>query len=68
MSTFSEANQVRLALKMKLSNYAWYGSSAVSIIDVGYGIIVEVTHVDNTIRRIIPPVSEGISVKTEIQN
>ena len=66
MSTFSEANQVRLALKMKLSNYAWYRASHIATVDDGFAIVVSVTHLDNKIRKIISPVIDGISVKVEV--
>jgi len=67
MPTFSEANQVRLALKMKLSQYSWYSSSGVFVINEGFGIVVHVRHIDNAIRKIISPVVNGISIKTELE-
>jgi len=66
MTTFSEANQVRLALKMKLSNYAWYNGSHVASVNDGFAVIITVSHVDNKIRKIISPVVDGVSVKTEV--
>jgi hypothetical protein len=65
MATFMEANRVRLELKMKLSNYAWYHSSAVITESDGYGVIIVVERLDNQVRKLIPPVSNGVSVKTE---
>jgi hypothetical protein len=65
MSIFSEANQARLALKMKLSQYGWYKSSSVESTEDGFGVIINVTHIDNNIRKIIPPVFGGVYVKTE---
>jgi hypothetical protein len=65
MSTFKEANQVRLALKMKLSQYSWYISSVVIIDDDGYGVLVLVKHVDNNVRKTISPVIDGVGIKTE---
>jgi hypothetical protein len=67
MSTFSEANQVRLMLKMKLSMYSWYSSSTVVSIDDGFGVIVGVKHMDNNIRKLVAPVVDGVSVKTELE-
>lgn len=67
MSTFSEANQVRLMLKMKLSMYAWYSSSTVIAIDDGFGVIVGVKHMDNNVRKLVAPVIDGVSVKTELE-
>lgn len=67
MSTFSEANQVRLMLKMKLSQHAWYSSSMVIPIDDGFGILIGVSRVDNQIRKLISPVIDGVTVKTEVE-
>jgi hypothetical protein len=67
MATFKEANQVRTVLKMKLARYEWYKGSAVCSASDGWGIVVSVTKVDNKVRKLIPPVSEGISVKTEAE-
>jgi hypothetical protein len=67
MSTFSEANQVRLLLKMKLSQYSWYSSSTVLNIDDGFGVVIGVKQMDNTIRKLVPPVIDGVSVKTEVE-
>lgn len=67
MSTFSEANQIRLILKMKLSQYAWYSSSTVLSIDDGFGVVVGVKQLDNAVRKLIPPVIDGVSVKTEVE-
>jgi hypothetical protein len=67
MSTFSDANQVRLLLKMKLSVYAWYSSSTVVSIDDGFGVVIGVKQMDNSIRKLIPPVVNDISVKAEVE-
>lgn len=67
MATFSEANQARLSIKMKLSQYSWYSSSAVITDGEGYSIVVGVKQLDNQVRKIIPPVINGVSVKTEIE-
>lgn len=67
MSTFSDANQVRLSLKMKLSMYAWYNSSIVVSVDDGFGVIIGVKQMNNSIRKLIPPVVNGVSVKAEVE-
>lgn len=67
MSTFSEANQVRLMLKMKLSQHSWYSSSTVLSIDDGFGVVIEVKQVDNTVRKLVPPVVNSVSVKVELE-
>lgn len=66
MSTFREANQVRAALKMKLSNYAWYNSSCVLYDKDDFYIVVHVKKIDNQVRKTIPPVYDTISVRTEL--
>lgn len=67
MSSFTEVNQVRLSLKMKLSLYSWYNSSRVVNVDDGFGIVVGVNKLDNTIRKLVAPVVDGVSVKMEIE-
>lgn len=67
MVTFSEANQARLAIKMKLSMYAWYSSSAVVSEKSGYSVVVAVKQLNNTVRKTIPPVVNGVSVKAELE-
>ena len=66
MATFKEANQVRLALKMKLSQHSWYNSSSVLSADDGYYVSVIVKQIDNKIRKTIPPVIDGVSIKVEM--
>lgn len=66
MVIFKEANQVRLALKMKLSHYAWYNSSVIIMTKDGYCVVIGTKHIDNKIRKIIPQVIDGVSVKVEI--
>jgi hypothetical protein len=67
MPTFSEANQARLSLKMQLSRHAWYNSTSVVTVDDGFGVIIGVKHVDNSVRKLIPPVVGNVSVKTEVE-
>jgi hypothetical protein len=67
MSSFSEANQVRLMLKMKLSQHSWYSSSTVISIDDGFGVLIGVSQMDNHIRKVVPPVVNGVSVKAEVE-
>lgn len=67
MATFNEANQVRIGLKMKLSQFAWYSSSAVVSEKDGYSVVVFVKHLDNSVRKQITPVVDGISVKAELE-
>lgn len=67
MSTFKEADQARVALKMKLSQYAWYKSCAVLSVDDGYCVVVTVKNVNNTVRKIISPVIDGVTIRTEAE-
>ena len=66
MSTFKEANQVRLMLKMKLSNFYWYTSSRVISMDDDFGVVISVKHLDNKVRKLISPVIDGISIRMEV--
>ncbi len=66
MTTFKEANQLRLALKMKLSHYGWYNGSAIYTNEDDYAIVVHVDRLDDKVRKVIPPLIDGVSVKTEI--
>lgn len=67
MATFREANQVRISLKVRLSQYAWYSSSAVMTDSDGYSIVIHVKHLDNQVRKLIAPVINGVSIKTELE-
>lgn len=67
MATFKEANQVRISLKMKLSVYSWYSSSAVMSESDGYSVLVTVKKLDNHVRKLVAPVIEGVSIKTELE-
>jgi hypothetical protein len=65
MTTFNAANQVRLALKMKLSKFYWYDGSLVINQSDGYAVVIVVKYLDNNIRKLISPVIDGVSVKVE---
>ena len=67
MATFKDANQIRTVLKMKLANYSWYKSSIVSGASDGWGIVVHVQKLDNKVRKLIPPVIDSVSIKTEVE-
>jgi len=66
MATFRDANQVRTVLKMKLANYSWYKGSVVCTVHDGWGVVISVQKLDNTVRKVIPPVLSGVSIKTEV--
>ena len=63
MSTFKEANQIRIQLKMKLSNYCWYHSSSVLLSSDDYYIGISVKSLDNQVRKVVPPHIDGVSIK-----
>ena len=65
MATFKEANQVRVALKMKLSYFYWYNASGVFSGNGDYHVVVNVKKLDNFVRKQIPPVIDGVVVKVE---
>lgn len=67
MATFSEAHQVRMSVKMKLSNYFWYNWSAVVTEYDGYSILINVKKINNTVKKIIAPVINGVSIKLELE-
>ena len=68
MATFFEADQVRLQLKMKLSNYSWYKSATVITDSDGYGVLIGSKIINNEVRKTIPPVIDGVSIRTELDN
>jgi len=67
MTTFAEASQTRLILKMKFSNYSWYNGCSVVTDDDGFAVLIGVTRLDNSVRKIIPNVHEGVVIKTKIE-
>lgn len=67
MATFKEANQVRLSLKMTLSQHAWYYSSQVLPDEGDYYILVLTNSLNNHVRKIIPQVINCINIKTELK-
>lgn len=68
MTNFTEANQARLSLKMMLSNYSWYNGSIISTENNDFIIIVHVSRLDNNVRKVVPIVHNGVSVKVDISS
>lgn len=66
MATYMEANQARLSVKMKLFSYAWYSGSTIQQGDGDYYVVVTVKKLDNQVRKVIPHVINGVSIKTEM--
>jgi len=69
MNTFKEANQAKTALKMTLSNYGWFKNMSIASDEKGcsFCVVVSVSKLDNSVRKVIPNVFEGVSVKTELE-
>lgn len=68
MATFALANQARLSLKMKLSNYCWYAGSSVEANGDDYMVMVYIGFIDNEVRKVIPTVHMGVGVKTDVHH
>lgn len=68
MTTFFEANQARLQLKMKLVNHSWYKGISVVSSDDGFDVLIGVTHIDNSIRKVVPQVFNDVSVAMQIES
>lgn len=66
MATLKEANHVRAGLKMKLSRFCWYSSSEVMPGKGDYYIVVVVKRLNNFVRKHIPSVIDGVSIKSEL--
>jgi hypothetical protein len=67
MATFKEANQIRVALKMKLSFFSWYNASTIFSGNGDYYVVINVKKLDNFVRKQIPPVIDGVTIKTELE-
>jgi len=65
MSDYRSANQVRLKLKMKISQYNWYHSSLVLPDDDGFLVKIFTNKFDSNIRKIVSPIIDGVNVKLE---
>ncbi len=66
MITLRDVNRLRTSLKIKFSNYSWYVGSMIVPDTEGYNIIVNVNDLNNRVRKIIPPVIDGIGIKVEV--
>lgn len=63
MSSFHEANQARLSLKMKLCHYYWYQSIDVLPYEDKYYLGVNVKKGSLNIKNMVPSFVRGICVK-----
>jgi len=67
MSAFNEANQAKHSLKMTLSNYHWFMGISVVTEHDGYCVLVHVKHMDNGVRKVVPIVHNGVTVKVDVE-
>ena len=67
MASFFEANKVRLSLKMKLSQYCWYNSSAILMENNGFYVNIKVSKINNHIRKIVPSIINGVPIKINLE-
>jgi hypothetical protein len=63
MSTFKEANQAKISLKMPLSNYSWFKGMVVATDNDGFCVVVNVSKIDNKVKRLVPQVHQAVSVR-----
>jgi len=66
MSSFSEANQAKLSLKMLLSDYSWFRAITIENQENEYIVVVDVLKINDGIRKIIPVVHKEVLVRTEV--
>lgn len=67
MITFNEANQVRLALKMRLSRFCWYVASRVESLNDTYVVYIDVSKINGFVRKQIPSLVDGVKVKIDLE-
>jgi hypothetical protein len=63
-----ETNTLRHGLKHKLSNYGWYHNSYVIGDFEGYAIVVEVTKIDDFVKKVVPSWIKSTNVKLQLSN
>ena len=67
MTSFKEANQVRVKLKNKVANYSWYSTSGVSLENNSYFVEVTVKRLDEGVKKAIPRQLDGVNIKTILE-
>lgn len=63
MTSFSEANQAKLALKMSLHLHSFFKTILITSEDNEYSVIVFVDQLNDNVRKIVPNVHNGVSIK-----
>lgn len=67
MATFQEANQARVKLKMKLSDYYWYSSSEVLFDEGDYYVRVLVKNFDKNVKKKIPFFVNEVFIRADLE-
>jgi len=67
MITYHEANQTRLALKMKLSRFCWYSSCHIDMVNDTYIIVVDVKKANAFVRKQVNSPINGIKVRIDLE-
>lgn len=62
-----ETNTLRHGIKYKLANYSWYHNSYVVGDFEGYAIVVEVTRIDDEVKKIVPSFVKNTNIKLQLK-
>lgn len=63
MTTFFEATQAKLILKMSLSNYSWYEGISVIFEKDKFLVLVSVSKINNMVKKIVPNKVDDVIVR-----
>lgn len=63
MTTIFEANQVRLILKMELSNYSWYEGVSVVFEKDKFLVLVSVSKFNKKVKKLVPSKLNNVIVR-----
>lgn len=63
MTTFFEATQVKLILKMKLSNYSWYEGASVIFEKDKFLVLISVSRINKKVKKTVPNQVNNVIVK-----
>ena len=68
MWSAKETNTLRHGLKYKLANYSWYHNSYVIGDYEGYAIVVEVSRIDDEVKKIVPTYLKHTNIKLQLKS
>lgn len=68
MWSVKETNTLRHAIKYKLANYSWYHNSYIVGDNEGYAIVVEVTKIDDQVKKLVPTYIKNTNVKLQLKS